>query len=312
MPRKLRRRALRILLLFFVLTNVLAAMHAWRFTHFTDSRAPRKTVEQMSVGDKALALISGAPNPRPENTRTPTVPYETITLQSARKLECWYIPAEKAKGDVAVFHGYGGCKSNMLDKAAIFREAGYNVLLADFAGTGGSEGNQTTIGWKEADDVKVCYDYLRRRHDGDSIILFGPSLGAVAILRAVSDKGVQPAGIIIECPYGTLYETICARFRMMHLPAFPLARVLQFWGGVENGFNAFELNPSEFAKKARCPALLFYGEQDDRVTRKEIDAVYGNLAGKKKLVLLPRAGHNNYLDEYRAEWTGAVREFLSR
>lgn len=46
-------------------------------------------------------------------------------------------------------------KSSMIDKADVFLDLGYNVFMVDFIGSGGSEGLQTTIGYKEAENVKV-------------------------------------------------------------------------------------------------------------------------------------------------------------
>lgn len=73
-------------------------------------------------------------------------------------------------------------------------------------------------------------------------------MGAVAVMKAVGGQGVQPAGIIIECPFGSMYKTVCARFKMMNAPTFPMAGLLVFWGGIENGFWAFGHNPIEYAK----------------------------------------------------------------
>jgi alpha-beta hydrolase superfamily lysophospholipase len=92
----------------------------------------------------------------------------------------------------------------------------------------------------------------------------GTSMGAAAILKYLDDGGTQPAGIIIECPYGTMYETVCARFKMVGAPTFPMAAFLVFWGGLENGFWAFGHNPATYARSVQCPALLIYGGKDDR------------------------------------------------
>jgi alpha-beta hydrolase superfamily lysophospholipase len=146
-------------------------------------------------------LIFGVNNPRPVNKSVPNEKFETITLKSYKTIECWKIKSDSSKGTVILFHGYGGSKSTMLDKSDEFGKLGYSTLLVDFLGSGGSEGNQTTVGFKEAEDVKTCYDYLVSQGE-QKIFLFGTSMGAVAILKAISDYDIQPAGIIIECPFG--------------------------------------------------------------------------------------------------------------
>jgi len=294
----------------FVIMNMIAAFHAYKFTHFaTDNRRKTTKEEAISFSEKCKILFFGVDLPRPVNKMQPTVDYETVLLQSNKKLECWWLPTSNAHGTVIVFHGYGSSKAGMLDKAYLFRQMGYNVLLPDFMGSGGSEGNQTTIGYKEAENVKTCYDYIHQKGESD-IVLFGTSMGAVSILKALHDYPISPASIIIECPFGSTYKTVEARFKMLHVPAFPMAALLTFWGGAENGFNAFKHNPTTYAQSVRCPTLLLYGEKDEKVSRAEIGKIYQNLQGPKQLQTFPEAGHDNYLKQYKDLWYETVRSFL--
>lgn len=135
-------------------------------------------------------------------------------------------------------------------------------------------------------------------------------MGAVAILKALNDYTYKPSGIIIECPFGSMYQTTVNRFRLMHVPEVPFAGLLVFWGGLQNGYWAFSHNPVEYAKNANCPVLLLYGEKDNKVMRDEIDAIYTNLPEEKQLITFKEAGHENYLIKYKNEWYRAVSGFL--
>ncbi len=313
--KKIFRKLLWTLTIVFVLMNVVAFFHAYKFTHFaTENFSRTKKPEKLNAFDKIKTVLFGVNNPRPRNNEMPTN-YERVELQSNKKIECWYFKKEnisdtaKVEGTVILFHGYGGEKSSMLDKAEEFKNMNYNVLLVDFMGSGGSEGNQTTIGYKEAEEVKTAFDYLKG--DGvQNIYLFGTSMGSVAIMKAIADYDLRPKRIIIECPFGSMYETTCARFKNMNVPTFPMAGLLVFWGGVQNNFWAFGHNPTEYAKKIKCPTLLLYGEEDKNVSRQEIDEIYTNLKGKKTLKTYKLAGHENYLIKYREEWIKDINEFL--
>ncbi len=276
--------------------NIIAAIHAYEFTHFTYEKVSKtKSTDTLSFSKKLKLALTGVDNPRPQDDTVPSQKFETIQLQSNKKIECWYIPCQiRVRGTVILCHGYGGQKSSMLDKANEFISIGYNALLVDFMGSGGSEGNQTTIGYDEAEEVKTCYDYISKE-DTQAVYLFGTSMGAAAILKCMHDYNISPTGIIIECPFSTMYRTVENRFRTIAIPPFPFAGLLTFWGGVENGFWAFTYKPSEYAKWVKCPTLLMYGAQDKKVTREETDEIYANLAGKKRLVIFPNAGHENYL-----------------
>lgn len=264
---------------------------------------------ELTYAQKVDALLFGIKNPRPGNTQFPSTAFETIRISSNREIEAWKIDVANAKGTVVLFHGYIGDKSRMLDKANVFLHLGYNTLVVDFMGSGGSEGNQTTIGYFESEQVRSCFDYLQKSGE-KKILLFGTSMGAVAVMKAISDHNLRPDGIIIECPFGSMYETVCARFRSMEVPAFPMGALLVFWGGVENGFWAFGHNPTRYAKAINCPTLLMYGERDERVSRAEIDEIFANVDGAKELIVFEDAGHENYLTKYREKWSRDIQVFL--
>lgn len=302
----------------FTLMNTLAYFHAYQFTHFDDPDLPKTPdlpkipqPEKRTLAQKISMLLFGASMPKPRNQTSPAVPYETVKLHSNKVIEGWLIGAASSKGTVVLFHGYGGEKSSLLDKAAIFRDLGYNTLLVDFMGCGGSEGNQTSIGFWEAQQVKTCTEFLMQRGERN-IILCGTSLGATAIMKALDDHALPVSAIIIECPFSTMLKTVENRFVNLGVPTMPMAHLLMFWGGVQHNFNAFSHNPVEYAKSIACPTLLLYGEKDDKVIPQETAAIFHNLAGPKSLVTFPEAGHENYLIRYRQEWTAAVARFLQQ
>lgn len=307
----LLKSLLLILIFTFVLMNVVAAIHAYKFTHFIPSKtAKTNEPDKLTTREKIATLIFGISNPRPFNDLLPATDYKTLILNSNKKIECWQMKVANPKGSVILFHGFSGQKASLLEQAAIFRENGYNTLLVDFMGSGGSEGNQTTIGFKEAEQVKTCVDYLKEKGE-HTLFLYGTSMGAVAIMKALSKYNLQPKGIIIECPFGSMYKTVCARFNTMKAPSFPMAWLLVVWGGIQNGFWALAHNPTEYAKDISCPTLLMYGQQDTKVSRQEIDEIFTNLNGPKFLKIYHNAGHENYLTRYKNEWTKDITDFLN-
>jgi len=294
----------------FLLMNLVAFFHAYKFTHFSEPGIEKtKNPRELGLAGKVKVLFLGIDNPKPVNDTQPSRPFETIYLQSSKQIECWHVKVDSGKGTVIIFHGFSGSKSKMLDKSEAFNQLGYNTLLVDFIGTGGSEENQTTIGYKEAEDVKVCLDYVRQTNE-KNIVLFGTSMGAAAVLRASEVFHIDPSSAILECPFGSMYQTTCARFQQMNVPPFPMATLLVFWGGVQNGFWAFSHNPQEYAKRVRFPTLLLYGEKDAEVSRQETEHIFTNLQGKKRLTTFANAGHENYLKTYRKDWINSVSGFL--
>lgn len=307
----MKKRIIWTLTVGFILMNIVAFFHAYKFTHFADNNFARtKAPDKLTPFDKIKTLLFGLNNPRPTNINSPTKKFESIKLESNKSIEIWHIQSDSVKGTVVLFHGYSGKKSDLIRQSDEFNRLGFNTILVDFMGSGGSEGNQTTLGFKESDEVKTIFDYLTNQGE-KNIYLFGTSMGSVAIMKAFSDYHIKPKGIMIECPFGSMYQTTCARFRIMNVPTFPMAGLLVFWGGVQNNFWALGHNPTEYAKDIDCPTLLLYGELDKNVSRQEIDDIFANLKSKKVLRTYKFAGHESYLKDYEKEWQSDVKTFLA-
>ncbi|KAF2516528.1 alpha/beta hydrolase [Flavobacterium foetidum] len=306
-----RNKYFKIVLFIFIIMNGIAFFHAYKFTHFAEARSKKtQSPEKLSSFQKASTLFFGVNNPKPQNSKFPSQKYQTLKLKSNKEIECWLIRNRNSKGTVILFHGYGSEKSSLIERSDEFLKLGYSTLLVDFMGSGNSEGNQTTIGFKESLEVKTCFDYVSSTGE-KNIYLFGSSMGAVAIMKCLNDNSIDPKGIIIECPFGSMYQTVCARFKKMNAPTFPMAGILLFWGGIQNGFWGFSHSPSEYAKKIKCPTLLLYGEKDKSVSRQETDEIYKNLQGFKKLGIFKNTGHENYLLKNKLQWNLEVSSFLS-
>lgn len=306
------RRTLRVAAVLFAAIHVIAIFHAYRFTHFSEVSDERiRRPEEYTFSERAGALLFGAPNHRIPISSKPTMPYESLVLQGKPNLACWWIEADSAKGNVLLFHGYKNNKSSMVARAEFFVSEGYNALLVDFAASGQSEGDQCTIGYKEAEQVKRAFDYVSS-NSSLPVVLFGNSMGAAAIAKAMQDYAPEVESLILECPFGSMYETTCARFEVMGVPSFPMASVLVFWGGAINGFWAFDHNPRDYASSIEVPTLLIRGSEDKRVSQEETEAIYSALAGDKKLFLVPGAGHEDYLLEHGDAWRETVLQWLHK
>jgi len=295
----------------FLAANLVAYQHAYKFTHFTGNVVRTSDPKELPVLSKIGLLFTGIDNPHPQNKTLPAQPYKEVKIKSTTTLDCWQIDTPESKGTVVMFHGYAGEKSSLLTRADVFINQGYSVFMVDFMGSGSSEGNKTSIGFTEAEQVKDCFDYIQLQGE-KRILLFGTSMGSAAVLKALKDNpSVDPAGIILECPFGSLYRTVAARFKLMGVPAFPMAGLLCFWGGVQNGYWAFEHNPIDYASAVKCPTLLLFGEQDDRVSREETDALFANLKGPKTLKAYPQEGHNVFSGTNRDNWIADVTGFVA-
>jgi hypothetical protein len=302
-------------LLALVALNVVAFNQAWSMTHFSASGSRTASPEALPFLEKVRVGLMGVSLPKPINSIDPShvgLRFETVRFGGATgsELEAWFIPYERPKGCVLFAHGYGASKASLLHEASAMHRLGYSALLVDFHGSGGSEGRVTSLGVREADDVADAVTFVKRKSPALPLILYGQSMGSAAILRAIAVHGIEPAAVIVECPFDRLLSTAENRFRAMGLPSFPAARLLIFWGGVQLGFNGFQHNPVDYAREVRCPVLFLHGAKDPRVTLEQARAVFDNLAGEKSFVLFPTAGHESLLVADSDLWTRSVSHFL--
>jgi alpha-beta hydrolase superfamily lysophospholipase len=317
--RIITRRKLKIAgvlaVLLVVAINAVAFLHARAMTHFVALGERTPPPEQMTTGQKLRVLFAGVRVPRPENRQTPRevgLDFETVNFAGAGgiQLEAWHTRPPAPRGIVLLFHGYSASKESLLAAAQVFHELGCETLLVDFYGSGGSGGNGTSIGYHEAADVAAAYAWAQKRPGRPPIFLYGASMGAAAILRAVHVQGIEPAALILECPFDRLLTTTRNRFTAMHLPSFPFAQLLVFWGGVQEGFNGFKHNPAVYARSAHCPTLLLSGERDPRVTVEQIRNIFDQLSGARSLAIIRNLGHGSAVSPQHTKGRQSVRTFL--
>lgn len=298
--RKSRQRLFQFVLIVFLILNVFAYTGAYVLTHFS------------SPSHLGLGL------PRPTNVKLPTdigLEYVTqrISISQTEWLETWFIPARTSisKGSVLLFPGNGGSKaSQLLAPAQVFHSLGYDTLLVDFRGAGGSSGNTTTLGIREAKDVAMSVSYAERSHFKHPLVLYGVSMGSAAILRAIANNKVNPEAVILELPFARLLDAVRSRLRAIRFPTFPMAELTVFWGGIQQGFNGFAHNPVDYANQVRCPTLLLQGELDKWTTTAAIARLLQNFHGFKQLVVFPNTGHSLIVTVDKDFWTRSVDEFL--
>jgi pimeloyl-ACP methyl ester carboxylesterase len=91
----------------------------------------------------------------------------------------------KNHATIMLLHSLGRSNNDMLIYAEFLAKAGYGIFMIDLRAHGSSDGDTSTYGLREADDVAGAVDYLLHRLDvnGQKIGALGISLGAQAALR---------------------------------------------------------------------------------------------------------------------------------
>jgi uncharacterized protein len=311
---KRRRRlvAAGLLVFAFVGLHVAARRHARAFLEFSDSGALTRMPEQLTTREKLGVLVSGVSIPKPSNDVSPAnfgIAHDTIEIETAdgATLSVWVMPTPQQLGTVVLFHGYSQSKDSLLQAAAEFRALGYSCYVVDFRGSGDSSESYTTIGVHEARDVAAVVAELDAC---EPIVLYGVSMGAAAILRALAHEGVVVDAAILDAPFDRMLTTVRNRFEIMGLPASPGAELLVFWGGRRFDFNGFGHDPIEYAALVSTPTLILHGSDDPYARPPEVTAVFDALAGPKQIAEFEGVGHEQIAVVRAAQWHRHVAPFL--
>ncbi|MBQ3193109.1 MAG: alpha/beta hydrolase [Oscillospiraceae bacterium] len=245
--------------------------------------------------------------------QTRAAPHEDVSIVSFDGLKLtgkYYEFAPGAPIEI-MFHGYrGSAERDMSGGMQRCFNLGRSALIVDQRCSGGSEGNVITFGINEHRDCLGWVDFVRERFGPDiKIILTGMSMGAATVLMAGGEELPENViGILADCGYNSAKDIIVSVIRKMGLPpalCYPLAKL---GAKIYGHFDLEENSPEEAVKRCKVPVIFFHGDTDDYVPCEMSRINYEACASRKKLVLIPGAGHGlcypvgmeTYMKEVRA------------
>ncbi|OZC04394.1 alpha/beta hydrolase [Rubricoccus marinus] len=291
----------------------------------------RAKVTSLIVGAALLVGISGvlalgslltAPVPREIGPPPADLGAETVGIPSASgaDLAAWFVPADSsgeagARGAVVLMHGVRADRRSLTERARLFRDAGYAVLLFDFQAHGESPGDQITFGWREQDDAIAAVAWMRQRLPGAPVAVVGQSMGGAAALYAGADLGAD--ALVIESVYGSLAQATENRLTMrLGGIGRPLAPVLTSQVRLRLGVPLDSLAPEAAIRDANAPVLVASGTEDEHATPEEARRLYANAPEPKALWIASGAAHQDLYrfapEAYREHVLGWLETTLER
>ncbi|MBQ8892913.1 MAG: alpha/beta fold hydrolase [Clostridia bacterium] len=240
------------------------------------------------------------------------MPFEELSITSFDGLKLYgkYYEYKPGAPIELMLHGYrGSAERDLCGGVQRAFALGHNVLIVDQRTACKSEGKVITFGIHESKDCLRWIDRLAERFGREvPIILTGISMGAATVLIAAGQELPKNViGVLADCGYTTAREMIQKTIGEMHLPpklAYPFVKLgARLFGR----FNLEETAPIEAIRNCKVPVLFFHGDADDFVPCEMSRRLYEACPTRKKLVIIPGAGHGlaypadpeNYLKEMR-------------
>lgn len=137
------------------------------------------------------------------------------------KREAWFFPGLRGASTIVLCHGYGSSRGELLTLVSALQDHQYNVFVFDFTAHGANAGI-TTLGYREADELRRAVDAAAGRNDVDParVGLWGYNLGAYAALReAENDKRVR--ALIVDSVYDQPEQMVKVGVERNGLGGFP-------------------------------------------------------------------------------------------
>jgi len=219
--------------------------------------------------------------------------YEDVSLTTSDgvKLHGWFVPADRARGTVLMFHGNGGNVSHRLETIAIFHELGCNAMIIDYRGYGLSEGSPGEQGTYR--DAEAAWSHLTemRKIDPNRIVIFGRSLGGAVAAWLAARK--TPAGLILESTFTSVPDRAAELYR--YLPVRFLARI--------------KYNTLGLMDKLQCPLLVIHSPQDQIIPYHHGQKLFAAAREPKRFQEIS-GGHNDGFMRSGSVYTGCLDGFL--
>jgi dipeptidyl aminopeptidase/acylaminoacyl peptidase len=266
-----------------------------------------------------LGFATGIRPPRSVSSRTPADlgwAYEPVTLRTADGLAIsgWFIPRDDQPGNrpvIIVLHGYPYDKANVLGVTP-FLHRHYDLLLIDFRYFGKSEGQVTTLGHQEWQDVLAAVDYARGR-GATSIGVWGFSLGgAVALLTLPHTESI--AAVAADSAFSDLGAMVMDYYRFLPLADRALAGLTELLARLFLGIAPSEVSPERAIAGTTTPILLIHSSSDSTIPVSHyhrLSRALANNAGAD-FWLLDRAAHGMSYASNQHDYETRVLGFFQR
>jgi alpha-beta hydrolase superfamily lysophospholipase len=309
-----KKLALALCLSFLLFVQFAMYQQAQSTLLFSHTAKKTGKAETLSWTQKLSTLLYGVQNPKPYAPATLII--DSLKLQNTylkSGIHTIRVASQKhpqPQGDIILFHGYASSSQSLVREGRYFYNLGYSIHLVDFYGSGQSSGSSTSIGYYEALDVANVYRWLSP--SSSNIILFGESMGAAAIIRAMATHNLQPQKLILESSFDRLETTVANRFKLLGIPAWGLNQNLLFYGGLILDFDPFTHNPIEQVSSIQTPLLYMAAGQDRRVFLAESRQIFQSFGSpNKEFVLFENSKHQSLIKADSAKWKQFTQDFLT-
>ncbi|MBV9079944.1 MAG: alpha/beta hydrolase [Elusimicrobia bacterium] len=224
---------------------------------------------------------------------------------NGKKLFALYFPTDQApKGIVVHFHGNYGNVSNHFIGSSFLVHQGFDVLVFDYEGYGGSEGHPKPKRTIEDGVAALRYAKDIDRGPPGSVVVLAQSLGGAIAIPAMVKEPIAKAAVI-QAAF-TSYRGIARDVLKRSAWTWILYPIAPWFIGTAN-------DPVRFVGKLPdIPLLFIHGDKDPVIPIRMTKELFDKAKEPKELWIVPGAGHNDLRQQAGDAYDERVGDFFTK
>lgn len=196
----------------------------------------------------------------------------------------------KARGTVIYLHGLCDNRASGAGILKRYLDLGFDVIAYDSRAHGQSEGDACTYGWLEKKDLLAVVESVEH----PPVLLIGGSLGAAVAIQAAA-MGDKRIAVVVAAETFSDLRTVANERAPSVFSEDSKAKAFRI-AEEQGGFSIDDVSPVMAARMIRIPVLLIHGDADVDTPPEHTKRVFHELAGAKRLILVPGARHSQSLN----------------
>jgi alpha-beta hydrolase superfamily lysophospholipase len=282
---------------------------------------------EMVLNSSEMCADFGISNCRsPEDYGYNFVEHDYRSLDSLA-LNGWFVPAKKKRNKcIVLIHGRTSNRLKtmkflaLVDSLAL--DTAYNVFIPDLRNSGKSAPAKTYMGYKFGEDLTATLLMLKQSFAQDTIILYGFSMGAMAIgnalgrseLRGLLEKNhVVAEKIILDSPLANVKETLRDQSSEVLFGGLYFSEIFRRYSESIDGFGE-QMRLSKLLPTS-IPVLILQSKDDQTTLNKNLEVELNEMQEYQNLDVVFFEGPDHvriFQDERtRLKYLESVENFLA-
>jgi pimeloyl-ACP methyl ester carboxylesterase len=200
-----------------------------------------------------------------------------LPTDDGKSLRVWYLRTSLNRGLVVLSAGAYGEMACYLFHAQLLVDRGWEVVMYEYRGIGGSDGDPDIS--RLEGDLAMVVNWTRDYTAHDQVTLMGISLGTIPSVAVAVAQPEEINGVILDSPVamGAMFERLQFALRSQTQTLIDLL--------------APDLVSEDLVERLYQPLLIFVGEKDRLTPLPMAELLYDRAAGPKEIVRFPGVGH---------------------